>query len=658
MSPPFRDEFMSETGFHPQDSGFLQTQAAQDAGETGYRDESAISNPLGYFNPAPSYDAVPQAFGEQPNGVDYALPSSVFNDFYQPNLAFGDCDWSLNTNVLALDNSIFSAVDKPQADFDDFLASIFAAETAPVHLDERLNRIPPSAIPTRLPSNREVSTHDQILPFRETTSFIGNAVDFNLAYASQGAHSSGLKHTRVTPPTVAQTGEGSSDQNYLGTIPQSRVTAPESGPQTHLQVAKRPIALSQQSKINRISKRAIYRFDPRAFSFCNAVGKFQSKDAPARKSYDTVRRREVAKMRDVGACFTCRMWKVTCRPVEGKEDEPCERCSSRFTEGSPLHKRSARADISWVTSTTVTLEVNLTTHYKSDPVKIECRHFKPHEDDVVLKFIGTQGGPIQVPSYAAVDAEVYKDQLPQITQSLRKVFLEEKIDKGCSEAMVRSLRAAFHYADHHPDSIVNTALGIWVGSKLCGTEKSLVGAELLGISVVQEPGQLLDRLIPAPPKIDHQLDSMVIEWMCENATALMRSLARKLIAKKRKDWFEVFLTMLILTNNIEYVYGMQKEFMEGWFTLMDVGFMDIRGPTCIKASKLWMEEWQWSAKKLLHVYRTYFRKKFPFKQGAIDTAADEAAVDDEGRTYLHRMMELKVPADLIGARAGYPSIDN
>lgn len=93
------------------------------------------------------------------------------------------------------------------------------------------------------------------------------------------------------------------------------------------------------------------------------------------------------------------------------------------------------------------------------------------------------------------------------------------------------------------------------------------------MSVVQEPGQLLDRLIPAPPKIDHQLDSMVIEWMCENATALMRSLARKLIAKKRKDWFEVFLTMLILTNNIEYVYGMQKEFMEGWFTLMDVGFM-------------------------------------------------------------------------------------
>lgn len=65
-----------------------------------------------------------------------------------------------------------------------------------------------------------------------------------------------------------------------------------------------------------------------------------------------------------------------------------------------------------------------------------------------------------------------------------------------------------------------------------------------------------------------------------------------------------------------------------------------------------MEEWQWSAKKLLHVYRTYFRKKFPFKQGAIDTAADEAAVDDEGRIYLHRMMELKGKPHLSKVRDG------
>jgi hypothetical protein len=44
---------------------------------------------------------------------------------------------------------------------------------------------------------------------------------------------------------------------------------------------------------------------------------------------------------------------------------------------------------------------------------------------------------------------------------------------------------------------------------------------------------------------------------------------------------------------------------------------------------------------MLHVYRTYFRKKFPFKPSAIETAADEAAVGDEDRAYLNRMIELK-----------------
>lgn len=42
---------------------------------------------------------------------------------------------------------------------------------------------------------------------------------------------------------------------------------------------------------------------------------------------------------------------------------------------------------------------------------------------------------------------------------------------------------------------------------------------------------------------------------------LMTLLWRKVCAKKREDWFEVFLTGFILINNIEYVYGIQKAFV-------------------------------------------------------------------------------------------------
>jgi hypothetical protein len=102
------------------------------------------------------------------------------------------------------------------------------------------------------------------------------------------------------------------------------------------------------------------------------------------------------------------------------------------------------------------------------------------------------------------------------------------------------------------------ALDIWVGSKLCATEKSLVGTELLGMEVVRTPG-LLHNLIPVPPKIDNQMDAVVINWMIATATRLMGVFSRKLVSKKGL-WFEIFLTIFILINNIEYVYGVQEKF--------------------------------------------------------------------------------------------------
>lgn len=65
-------------------------------------------------------------------------------------------------------------------------------------------------------------------------------------------------------------------------------------------------------------------------------------------------------------------------------------------------------------------------------------------------------------------------------------------------------------------------------------------------------------------------------------------------------------------------------------------------PAILAASQLWMDEWQWSAKKLLHVHQIYFRKKFPFTKRTIESAADEAALNnDDDRAYLRHMVELK-----------------
>ncbi|KAH8587928.1 hypothetical protein B0O99DRAFT_693971 [Bisporella sp. PMI_857] len=84
------------------------------------------------------------------------------------------------------------------------------------------------------------------------------------------------------------------------------------------------------------------------------------------------------------------------------------------------------------------------------------------------------------------------------------------------------------------------------------------------------------------------------------------------------------------TNNIEYVYGMQKEFMDG-YSRSDLyqSFKALDGGVAVK---------------------------FPFKQGAIGTAVDEAAVDNEGRAYLYRMIELRTDGlkfRVLGAIKGH-----
>ncbi len=102
-------------------------------------------------------------------------------------------------------------------------------------------------------------------------------------------------------------------------------------------------------------------------------------------------------------------------------------------------------------------------------------------------------------------------------------------------------------------------MDIWVGSKICAVEKALVGDELLGMTNVQYPGHTIDNLVPVSPKIDHQLDTVVIDWMSDRGAKLMQEFSRKLVRKKA-HWFEIYLAMFIMLNNIEYVYGQQKVF--------------------------------------------------------------------------------------------------
>ena len=60
--------------------------------------------------------------------------------------------------------------------------------------------------------------------------------------------------------------------------------------------------------------------------------------------------------------------------------------------------------------------------------------------------------------------------------------------------------------------------------------------------------------------LDYQLDTTMIRWMELNAKALLKELWKILLKKDKKDWFHVFLAIVILTHNLGVVHQSQVEY--------------------------------------------------------------------------------------------------
>lgn len=90
-------------------------------------------------------------------------------------------------------------------------------------------------------------------------------------------------------------------------------------------------------------------------------------------------------------------------------------------------------------------------------------------------------------------------------------------------------------------------------------DRSLVGTETLGqIKIGDRHSPFFDS-VPIPPKLDYQCDMVGIEWQNKLADRIMKRLWKFVNTKDRKHWLEFFLTVFVMLNNIEFVYGVADE---------------------------------------------------------------------------------------------------
>jgi uncharacterized membrane protein len=80
---------------------------------------------------------------------------------------------------------------------------------------------------------------------------------------------------------------------------------------------------------------------------------------------------------------------------------------------------------------------------------------------------------------------------------------------------------------------------------------------------------------------------MAIEWMKELTSKLLKAIALKIQKKDRSTWFEIFLTMFVLLNNLEYVYGIQQAFRAYLGRTVRINTTSIFSSTNISLGYIW-----------------------------------------------------------------------
>jgi hypothetical protein len=62
-------------------------------------------------------------------------------------------------------------------------------------------------------------------------------------------------------------------------------------------------------------------------------------------------------------------------------------------------------------------------------------------------------------------------------------------------------------------------------------------------------------IIPVTPMIDTQLDEIIIrDLLGPLRIALLKGLKHKIEAKRREDWFEIYLTIFLVICNFEWIW--------------------------------------------------------------------------------------------------------
>ncbi|CAF9928416.1 MAG: hypothetical protein ALECFALPRED_004053 [Alectoria fallacina] len=361
-------------------------------------------------------------------------------------------------------------------------------------------------------------------------------------------------------------------------------------------------------------------------------------------------RKRARALREIGVCLRClfnhetcglgdvcprcralkkpRIWMLACVRMRLGEAELHRTGALSFPEGLPVID-------TWTSVINVPVSLyNIGTVDRSPTpesrprLQIVCREHTPIPG-VRSSKSWTKGADkidIPLPTYAMTGfqlRETAKKMDELVDRQYATLVAELGIDQD--EIVARTLSEAVRKADKC--STLKNALRISVMSRLASKSFNIYGAITLGIQQEQDPDCPYYNRIPIPPLLDAQLDSL---WMTKMAVLRKKVLTelRAMIAQRgRKHWLMIFLTILVLLFNLEFLYQNQNEqtnhYQERTFRQRSM-----------------LESWERSAKILMAHFHTICHGNIPLSVDWNEEVRNAAEVDEQSLDFLTRLKGL------------------
>ena len=198
------------------------------------------------------------------------------------------------------------------------------------------------------------------------------------------------------------------------------------------------------------------------------------------------------------------------------------------------------------------------------------------------------------------------------------------------------------------------ALDICILAKLCSTTLKIPDdgrAESLGIPRIVDPaGWRHYGRRPTPVMLDAQIATIWMGIMGKARKRLLSELKKKILGRKRENWYIIYLTTFIILWNLEYIYEHQKErvdlFSKKVILSCNVFGTSFERLTCFQHPRqsfphlcfAMMDQWRVAAENILAHFHTISQGNIPFSINWDENEAQRIAnVDAKAVEYLNKV---------------------